>query len=55
MSSHVDSRYHFIWFALSGSKITSEYCPTADMNADVLTKPVTKVKTEKFVGYMFEM
>lgn len=50
---HVDIRYHFIRSALSDGKISIEYCPTADMAADVLTKPVTKFKNEKFLGYMF--
>lgn len=29
-------------------KISIEYCPTANIVADVLTKPVTKAKLERF-------
>ena len=50
---HVDIRYHFIRSALHECKITIEYCPTADMIADVLTKPATKLKLEKFKSFMF--
>lgn len=50
---HIDMHYHFIHSALSDGKVTIEYCPTADMVADVLSKPVTKFKIETFVAYMF--
>lgn len=52
---HVDVRYHFIRSALSDGKVTVEYCPTEDMVADVMTKPVTKFKLEKFKGFLFGM
>lgn len=52
---HVDVRYHFIRSALSDGKVTVEYCPTEEMVADVLTKPVTKFKLEKFKSFMFGM
>ncbi len=52
---HVDVRYHFIRSALSNGKVTVEYCPTEEMVADVMTKPVTKFKLEKFKSFMFGM
>ncbi len=54
-SKHIDIRDHFVFSALSDGKITIEYCPTEDMVADVMTKPMTKFKMEKFVSYMFGM
>lgn len=52
---HVDIKYHFVRTVLSDNMITIEYCPTADMVADIFTKPATKVKSEKFVKYLFGM
>lgn len=37
---HVNIRYHYISSAVSDRKVVIEYCPTADMVAEVLTKPV---------------
>lgn len=51
---HVDIKYHFIRSALSDGKIIIEYCPTADMVADVLTKPVTKLKIEGLWNIVLE-
>lgn len=52
---YVNIRFHFIRSTLSDGKITTEYCATADIVADVLTKPVTKFKIEQFALYMFGM
>ena len=52
-SKHVDIKFHFVRSAHAQGKIHIEYCPTADMVADVLTKPVTKSKFERFKGYLF--
>jgi len=52
---HVDIKYHFIRSALSDGKVTIEYCPTEEMVADVMTKPATKFKLEKFKSLMFGM
>ena len=40
----IDIKHHFLQSALSDEKITVEYCPTADMVADFLTKPVATFK-----------
>lgn len=51
----VDIKYHFVLAARVDGKITIEYCPTADMVADILTKPVTKVTLDRFVCFIFAM
>ena len=35
----VDIKFYFVRSALNDGKITTEYYPTADMAADILTKP----------------
>lgn len=40
-SKHIDIRYHFVRSALSDGKITIKYCPTENMVADIMTKPMT--------------
>ncbi|XP_068726268.1 uncharacterized protein [Montipora capricornis] len=52
-SKHIDVRYHFVRSAQNVGKIIIKYCPTADMVADVMTKPVTKFKLQKFRNYIF--
>ena len=52
-SKHIDVRYHFIRTEISSGRVVVEYYPTADMVADVLTKPVTKVKPLKFKDFLF--
>ena len=44
-SKHIDVKYHFIRDALREGKIVIVYCPSEDMVADILTKPVTKTTT----------
>ena len=50
---HVDIKYHFIRSTVNDGKVTLVYCPTDEMVADVMTKPVTKLKLRKFTGLMF--
>ncbi|KAL9987803.1 hypothetical protein ACROYT_G002165 [Oculina patagonica] len=52
-SKHIDVRYHFIRNVQNAGKVIIKYCPTADMVADVMTKPVTKIKLQKFKSYIF--
>ncbi|XP_068674749.1 uncharacterized protein [Montipora foliosa] len=52
-SKHIDVRYHFVRSAQNAGKIIIKYCPTAEMVADVMTKPVTKFKLQKFRNYIF--
>ena len=41
-SKHIDIRYHYIREALNDGIIKLQYCPTHDMLADTLTKPLPK-------------
>ena len=52
-SKHIDVRYHFVRSAQNAGKIIIKYCPTADMVDDIMTKPVTKYKLQKFKSYVF--
>ena len=52
-AKHIDIRYHFIWSIIEMGRIVLEYCPTADMVADVMTKPATKFKFEKLRSFIF--
>ena len=52
-SKHIDIKYHFIRSVLAVGKISLQYCPTEEMVADVLTKPATKSKLEKFKKFLF--
>lgn len=40
-TKHIDVRYHYIRELVAGGKTTVDYCPTEDMIADVLTKPLS--------------
>jgi len=52
-SKHIDVKYHFIREALSEGKIDIIYCPSEDMAADILTKPVSKIRIIKFKRWFF--
>jgi hypothetical protein len=39
-SKHIDIRHHFIRERIEAGDITVKYCPTEDMVADILTKPL---------------
>lgn len=52
-SKHIDIRYHFIRSELSKGKVMLKYCPTADMLADVMTKPAKKFQLNKFNTLIF--
>ena len=52
---HIDIKYHFIRDALHKKKIEIIYCPTTDMIADIMTKPLTKLKLERFKRLLFEL
>ena len=51
----IDVRYHFIRAEISSGKVLAEYCPTAVMVADIMTKPATKAKLVKFKDFLFGM
>jgi hypothetical protein len=39
-TKHIDVRYHYIRDLIVGGRTTVDYCPTEDMTADILTKPL---------------
>ena len=41
-TKHIDIRFHYIREAVQDKLITLKYCPTENMMADILTKPLTK-------------
>ena len=52
-SKHIDIKYHFVRDECSRNRIKLEYLPTADMIADIFTKPASKFKLQKFKDLMF--
>ena len=51
-TKHIDFRYHFVSDTLTAGEITLEYLRTADMVADVPTKPLPRDKHETHSGAM---
>lgn len=47
-TKHIDVRYKFIIEKIEENLISLKYCPTAEQLADLLTKPLGKVKFEYF-------
>ena len=45
-TKHIDVRYHYIREALNEGIINVQYCPTHEMIADILTKPLPKNRFE---------
>jgi hypothetical protein len=45
---HVHIRHFFIKDRVATGDVVINYCPTSDMIADVLTKPLSRVLFEKF-------
>ena len=43
-TKHIDIRYHFIKFAVQNGTIVLLYCPTENMIANILTKPIPLIK-----------
>ena len=41
-TKHIDIQYHFVHKCVENGDIELEYCPTADMVADALTKALPK-------------
>lgn len=51
-TKHIDLRYHYVKDLINKNSICVKYLPTDRMIADVLTKPLSKVKHESFVNAM---
>lgn len=47
-SKHIDIKYHYIRSQVLDGSVTLTYVPSADNLADPFTKPITKVKLQKF-------
>ena len=47
-TKHIDVKYHFIRLEIQHGTITFEYVSTNDNVADLFTKPVSKIKLNKF-------
>lgn len=45
-TKHIDIRYHYIRECVQNGQIQLQYCPTDDMKADILTKPLVRQKFE---------
>jgi hypothetical protein len=43
-TKHIDVQYHYIRYLVGNKSITTAYCPTDQMAADALTKPLAKTK-----------
>ena len=48
-SKHIDIRYHFIREKVEKNEILVKFCPTNDMVADMLTKPLSAPKIKYFI------
>ena len=51
-TKHIDIQYHFVRDCVENGKVKLEYCPTAKMVADALTKPLSK---DRHQGMMEKM
>ena len=51
-TKHIDIQYHFIRECMETGDIELEYCPTADMVADALTKALPKERHWTLLGRM---
>lgn len=49
-TKHVDTKYHFIHDLKEKGVIDLQYCPTEENTADMLTKPLSRIKLAKFRG-----
>lgn len=45
-TKHIDIRYHYIRECVQNGEVELQYCPTNDMKADILTKPLARQKFE---------
>jgi len=47
-TKHIDIQYHFVRDSLAEGLFSIDYCPTSEMAADLLTKPLARTLLEKF-------
>ena len=48
-SKHIHVRHHYVRQQVEAKSIRVFYCKTEDMIADILTKPLDRVKHQRFV------
>jgi hypothetical protein len=48
-AKHIDLKYHFIRQTILKQQIALKYCPSAEQKADILTKPLSRVKHQEGV------
>ncbi|CAH2102590.1 unnamed protein product [Euphydryas editha] len=48
-TKHIDIRYHFVKDLIKNNNVITEYMSTEHMIADVLTKPLSRIKHLSFV------
>ncbi len=48
-NKHIDIQYHSVHDVLADGKVEFAYCPTDERIADILTKPLDRVRFEKHV------
>lgn len=51
-TKHINTRYHFVYDYVENNTIQCIYCPTEEMQADIFTKPLNRIKLEKFRSEM---
>ncbi len=51
-SKHIDVQYQFVREELEKKSIEVQFCPTNDMTADLLTKPLPRVHFQKLRSEM---
>jgi hypothetical protein len=51
-TKHINIQYHFIWDTVEQQEISLTYCPTEDMVANILTKPLPCQQFKKLYGFL---
>ena len=51
-TKHIDVSYHYVREQVDNKNISVKYCRTEDMLADVMTKGLSKVQSERFRGML---
>ncbi len=49
-TKHIDIQYHFVRDSLSKNLSSIQCCPTSEMTADILTKPLPRALNDKFLS-----
>ena len=54
-SKHINIRFHFVRDNVQAKRVTVHYCSTSEMLADILTKPLGRIKHERFTRALHVM